>query len=366
MKLYHKWIYVLFSIFVAALLIYSYSLIDLNLTLFNDELWLLARDSLVRLGYFQRELSSYIYIAVVLVLFYFHWLFTKNYKVVSFWKVVIPLLFLGVSSYPLLSHDFFNYMFDAKILTFYHQNPYVMRPLDFPSDPWLRFMHWVHRTYPYGPVFLPITLIPSFLSFGKFVLAFYLFKATSTFFYLAGSLSLFKMNKKWAIFFATNPLVVIEGLVNGHNDMIAAGLALIGIYFLFQKKNLFSRTFFLLSGGIKYLTIPFLILSREKKHILNKIAFSLLVCLLLYLSITQEVQPWYFLGILPFIVFFEGLISKLSLFFAGLLLSYFPYIRFGEWDTPWKINLKHQIIIGFLVANAVYLLPKLKTKFFKR
>lgn len=359
--------YVLFSLFIGVLLIYSYSLIDLNLTFFSDDLWLLARDHLVTLGYFQRELSSYIYIFAILVLFYFHWHFTKNYKTVSFWKIVIPLLFLGVLSYPLLSHDFFNYMFDAKILTFYHQNPYVMKALDFTSDPWLRFMHWTHRTYPYGPVFLPITLVPSFFSFGKFVLAFYFFKTISTFFYLVGSLSLLKINKKWAIFFATNPLVIIEGLINGHNDIIAAGLALIGIYFIFQKKGSLSRIFLLLSGGIKYITLPFIILRKEKKHILNKIAFILLCSLLLYLSITQEVQPWYFLGLLPFIVYFEDLINRLSLFFAGLLFSYFPYIRFGGWDAPWKIDLKHQIIVGFLAANILYLLLKLsKTKFFKR
>ncbi len=258
-------------------------------------------------------------------------------------------------------------MFDAKILTFYHQNPYLMKALDFPTDPWLRFMHWTHRSYPYGPSFLPITLIPSFLSFGKFVLGFYLFKATSTFFYLLGTWSLSKLNRKWAVFFATNPLIIFEGLVNGHNDLIAVGLALAGIYLLMSKKGIRSRLLLLLSGGIKYITLPLLLLSPNKKSIFNKISFGLIVGLLSYLSITQEVQPWYFLALLPFVVYFEDIVVRLNLFFAGLLFSYFPYIRFGGWDMAWKVDLKHQIIIAFLVLNAIYFLLKLpRKKFFKR
>lgn len=367
MKLYHKWFFVLFSCFVAFLILYSYALIDLNLTLFNDDLWLLVRDRLVQIGYYQRKLSSYIFLATVAILFFFHWNFVKEYKSISWKKVIIPLVFLGTLSYPLLSHDFFNYMFDAKIITFYHQNPYIMKALDFPQDPWLRFMHWTHRTYPYGPTFLPLTLIPSFLSFGKFAVGFYLFKATNVFFYLLGFWSLLKQNKKWAIFFATHPLIVYEGLINGHNDLIAVSLVFIGIYFLQKKKNILSRVFFLLSGGIKYITLPFLFLMRDKRNIFNKVTFGFIAALLLYLSLGQEVQPWYFLAVLPFIVYFEEMVNKLALLFAGLLFSYFPYVRFGEWDAVWKINLKHQIILSFFVLNVVYLLLKRSSiKFFKR
>lgn len=367
MKLYHKWVYVLFCIFVAILALYSYVLIDLNLTLFNDDLWLLLRNQLIQVGYYQRELSSYIFLFLVAMGFYFHWYFTKNYKKFSLKKITVPLLLLGVLSYPLLTHDFFNYMFDAKILTFYHQNPYMMKALDFPSDPWIRFMHWTHRTYPYGPSFLPITLIPSFLSFGKFILALYLFKATSAFFYLLGIWSLAKLNRKQAVFFATNPLIIFEGLINGHNDLIAAGLALVGIYFLISKKEIFSRVFLIVSSGIKYITLPLVILSRNKKSIFNKISLILTLALLTYLSVNQEIQPWYFIAVFPFIVYFEDFIESVNLFFAGLLFSYFPYVRFGGWDAAWKVNLKHQIIITFLVLNGVYFLLKLsRKKFFKR
>ncbi|MFS8160257.1 MAG: hypothetical protein ACMG6E_08635, partial [Candidatus Roizmanbacteria bacterium] len=101
----------------------------------------------------------------------------------------------SIVMYPLLSKDFFNYLFDAKILTFYHQNPYLHKALDYPLDPWLRFMNWTHRVYPYGPAFLPITLIPSFLSFGKLIINFALFKALFALAYIHSTYLLTKMDR---------------------------------------------------------------------------------------------------------------------------------------------------------------------------
>ena len=151
---------------------------------------------------------------------------TKNWL----WVVVVVTLLVSFA-YPFLSSDLFNYMFDAKIFTFYHQNPYLQRALDYPSDQWTRFMHWTHRTYPYGPIFLLLSFIPSFLGFGKFTPTFLLFKAMFVGFYLLAVFFLNKLDKKWAIIFATHPLILIEGLISSHNDLIALCLAVIGIFF---------------------------------------------------------------------------------------------------------------------------------------
>ncbi|MBI2051660.1 hypothetical protein HYT33_02755 [Candidatus Roizmanbacteria bacterium] len=281
----------------------------------------------------------------------------RNYKNVNLWHVVFPLIFLGVFSYPFLSQDFFNYLFDAKIATFYFKNPYLHKALDFPGDPWLRFTQWTHRTYPYGPAFLLISLVPSFLSFGKFLLAFLFFKATSALFYVSGVYYLSKLDKKWAVIFATNPLVLTEGLVSSHNDLIGVSLAIVGIYYLFAKRNILGRVFLLLSAGIKYITLPLVFLSKTIKQY-NHIAIFGLCAILAYLSFFSEIQPWYFLALFAALPFYEKFISKLNIFFAGLLFSYYPYVRFGGWDKAWKIALKHQIIIAFVVLNAVILLFK--------
>ena len=317
-----------------------------------------------------------IYLILVVLLFVFNYLFIKKYKRFDPIKLAILIGAILLFSYPLLSHDFFNYMFDARIATYYHQNPYLFKALDFPSDPWLRFLQWTHRTYPYGPVFLLVTLIPSFFSLGKFILAFLFFKATFIIFYILAVFYLNKLKRKYAIIFATNPLIIIEGLVNSHNDLIAVSLGVIGIYYLLASKGLKSKIFFLLSAGVKYITFPLIFLTRLRPG-WNKFIFYLTIGVILYLSFKSEIQPWYFLNLFIFLpllnesinpsteFMLSGVevlrINRLNIFFFGLLVSYYPYIRLGGWDSLDKINLKHIIIGIFFVINITYfLLIKLK------
>ena len=339
--------------------IYSYALVDPNLTLVSSDWWAIFRLKMVELGYYRRDISWLIYLVIIILLFVFNYFFIQKYKHLSVIKIAIFTGLILLFSYPFLSHDFFNYMFDAKIATFYHKNPYFYKALDFPNDPWLRFLQWTHRTYPYGPTFLLITIIPSFLSFGKFVLSFLFFKLTFIIFYVFAVFFLNKLNKRYAIIFATNPLIIIEGLVNSHNDLIGVALAIIGIYYLLESKGLYSRLFFILSVGVKYITFPVLFLMCS--HVRwNKVIFTFLIGIMLYLSIKSEIQPWYFINVFVFLPFYNKLINRLNIFFFGLLLSYYPYIRFGGWDTLEKINLKHLIIGAFLIFNLVYFFFKVK------
>lgn len=347
---------IFFYLIIAFLLsVNSYALIDPNLTLIQSSWWVLFRDRMVELGYYHRDVSWMLYLVIIILLFIFHHFFLKNYKQFSPIKLAIIIGLIFLFSYPFLSHDFFNYMFDAKIATFYYKNPYFYKALDFPHDQWLRFMHWTHRTYPYGPTFILITLVPSFLSFGKFVMSFILFKATFIIFYVLAVFILKKMNKRWAIIFATSPLIIVEGMINNHNDLIGVCLAITGIYFLFKKKSLKASLFFLLSIGIKFITVPLLFALRSyTKWYLS--ALLLLCGILIYLSFKSEIQPWYFLNLFIFLPFYERFINRLNIFFLGLLLSYYPYIRLGAWDSPDKINLKHTIIIFFGLVNIIYIL----------
>ena len=344
-----------YSLILLVLSIYSYSLVDPNLTFVSNRWWEFFRERMIELGYYRRDLSWLIYLSIIILLFAAYFYFKKKYKRLNALKLAIIISALTLISYPFLSHDFFNYMFDAKLVTYYHVNPYLFKALDFPSDPWIRFMHWTHRTYPYGPIFLLITLLPSYFSLGKFFLSFLFFKLTFIAFYLLAVYYLNKLNKRYAILFATNPLVIIEGLVNSHNDLISVAIAMIGIFFLVKNKSLKSRSFFLLSAGIKFITFPVLFLFRRQLK-LNKIIFALLFGAIIYLSFKSEIQPWYFLNLFIFLPFFEEIINRMNIFFFGLLLSYYPYIRLGGWDTSDKIILKHWIITAGALLNIFYLI----------
>lgn len=342
-----------YYLLVFFLTIYSYALVDPNFTLFNHPFWTDFRNLMVYFGYYQRFWSALVYILFILLLFYFYFYFQK--KNINLLKMAFLVGIITLFSYPFLSHDFFNYLFDAKILTFYGKNPYYFSALDFPTDSWTRFMHWTHRTYPYGPTFLPITVIPSFFSFGKFFLAFFLFKLTWFFFYFLMVHFSYKIDKKWSLILAFHPLIIIEGLVNNHNDLIALSFSVLAIYFLIKKRDkLLSAFFFVISGGIKYFSLPLILLVFNKK-LINILSLFLVFILIIYLTFFSEIQPWYFLIFFAFYPFFPKLIKKLNLFFAGFLFSYYPYIFLGNWDTVEKINQKHIIISIFFALNLVYL-----------
>lgn len=352
---------ILYCLLLIGLCVYSFALVDPNITFVQHPLWVNFRDFMVQLGYHQRELSWRLYVGIVVLLFLFHYIAVNRFKDLNVMYLAGLIAVILLLAYPLLSHDLFNYLFDAKILTFYHENPYLKRAIDYPTDDWTRFMHWTHRTYPYGPIFLPITLIPSFLAFGKFILNYVFFKLTFVLFYLLSVWILQKMNKKIAIVFATHPLILLEGLVNSHNEIIAVGLGIIGVYYLAKNNHIASRLALLFSVGIKYMSAPVAFLLHPKHWKWNFLLFLGYIACYMYLFIPtpirhfgMEIQPWYFLNFFIFLPLFSRFIRKWDIFFAGLIFSYYPYIFLGGWDTIDKVVLKHQVMITFFVLNVIY------------
>lgn len=349
--------------------LYSYSLVDPNITFIQNSVWVNFREVMIFLGYHRRFESWLIYLSFIILLFIFHYLFVRKYKNISILRLVtVIVVFLSIS-YPFLSHDLFNYIFDAKILTYYYQNPYTHRALDFPQDSWIRFMHWTHRTYPYGPLFLLITIVPSFFGFGKFLLTFIFFKLTFIAFYAIAVIFLSKVNKKWAIFFATHPYVLVEGLVNTHNDLLGVALVIVGLVMMMNKKQVYGRLLIVLSVLVKYITLPISILVVNKP-LIHKISFVGLAVVLIYVCSKLGIQQWYFLNLFVFIPFYFDFVKSMNIFFMGLLLSYFPYIRLGGWDTDEKVYMKNNIIYIFIGLNIIYILllylKRSRIKFFTR
>ncbi len=185
-----------FYVVVLALLgIYSYSQIDLNLTLSSQKIFLDFQYWLIQLGYFNRPLSTAIFLILTLLLFVFYIFFLKNITKTSLVILIAAVAILGIFSYPAFSHDIFNYIFDARIFVVHHANPYTSTALMFPTDTWTRFMNWTHRTYPYGPLFLPLTIVVYLLGMNKFVLTLALFKALMVSGYLGCGYIIYKFRK---------------------------------------------------------------------------------------------------------------------------------------------------------------------------
>ncbi len=340
---------ILYYVTLLSLTLYSYALLDPNITIINHQLWTEFRNGMVQLGYYHRHTSASIFLLLMSLLFVIHLRILKkkpfNPMRLSFITAGILIL-----SYPFLSRDLFNYMFDARILTVHHANPYLHAALDFPDDQWLRFMHWTHRSYPYGPTFLPLTLIPSFLSMGKFVLNLLFFKAMFAGVYIWTVYMLSKIKKEYGLFFATHPVVLIEGLVNNHNDLIAVMFAIMGIYY--GSSKVLSFFSFLGSAGIKFITTPSLLLFAHKDKVRRAYfaAFSMIV-LLIYLSWSGDFQQWYVVNFFIFIPILYPFLRSMHIFFYGVLFSYIPFILFGEWNTAQNMLIKYSTVILALCIN---------------
>jgi len=375
---------------IVGLFFYSFTQVDLSLTLSQWSVWQVVQRFFQHIGYFNRPLSTIFYILLLILLFIFYGLFlflsSKNkIKKRQIWFLIIASAVILSFSYNAFSYDLFNYIFDAKIVTYYHQNPYIHKALDYQGDPMLTFMHWTHRYYPYGPFWLVLTVPLSFIGSNFFLPTFFLFKFLVSISYLGTAYFISKILKKISpkdeifglIFFALNPLVVIEGLVSAHNEIPMMFFALFSLFLFLSNKYFYSLILIFLSIGIKFATVfvfPVYVLSyfmqKNKKTISAEMIFSLITFLMfvsvVIASIRTNFQPWYLLLVIPsaaligrkYYIFIPAII--LSLF---ALLQYIPFLLRGDWNYPVPVILfwltAGGIILSMAVTSAVYALSNI-------
>ncbi len=368
---------------IVFLFLYSFTQVDLNLTLSQSSLWQVTQKFFQQIGYFNRPLSASFYVVIVLLLFGFYAFFlslaSKNkISKEQVWSLAIVSTAILSFSYNAFSYDLFNYMFDARIVTHYGQNPYLHKALDFANDPMLNFMRWTHRIYPYGPSWLILTVPISFIGFNFFLPTFFLFKFIGSLSFLGSAYFIQKILKKISprnelfglTLFVFNPLIIIEGLVSSHNDLPMIFFAILSLYLLINKKYISSFLSLFFSIGIKFATVfllPIFIYSLFAKNknqinwekILNYIIPLMMISLVL-VTLRTNFQPWYLVNIVVFAPFLQNkyyalIICTVFPFFA--LLEYLPFLYKGDWNQPVPSILFWLTIIG-TVSSIVLLLGK--------
>ncbi|OGD95775.1 hypothetical protein A3A48_04070 [Candidatus Curtissbacteria bacterium RIFCSPLOWO2_01_FULL_37_9] len=403
------------------LLLFSYSYVDLNLTVSQNPQVLFFINMMQKLGYFYRPQATLIYIILIIFTFSFFifnlWLFYRNNVGLKYLKIsaIVNTLIL-IFAYPFLSSDLFNYLFDAKIILNYHLNPYTHKPLDFPGDEWLRFMRWTHRYSPYGPLWLGISFITALFGFGKFILNFLAFKIFIGLFHLINTYLIFKILHKTkpksvlfgTAFYALNPLFLIEGVANAHNDIVLTAFILASIYSIIIGRNLLSFLLLLAASLVKYipiLNLPWLIWfslntlwmipeeSQKSKNsliknilnltgmcnknkiqtfiILNLLTLSVFTYLFSSFRITVpfvssgatqvQFQPWYLFWTLPLI----ALLGRIDIVIIaitttlGASLRYTPFLYYGDWGHSGTVLFMTLILwVPIFLASALISIHK--------
>lgn len=364
---------ILYSVLLAGYSIFSYSLTDPNLVLTTWQPYWQFQQWMWQTFFGNPVLLTMVYSGLMLSLFGVYFLIYNQLRQSSLeyqqssWKY-IGLFLLVISpllvSYNALSHDVFNYIFNAKMLVVYHANPHVQVALDFPDDPWTRFMHNTHTTAPYGYGWTFLSVIPFMLGMGKFLLTWLAFRLWSVlslvllYFALQYAAYVFGRTRLQAhqlVLVFLNPLVLIELVSNMHNDLWMIVPAVVGLALVanLDTKKMqgygslwLALVLYLFSISIKYATLAllplFIVLGAEKGFLLKFFNFSV------WGNRFKRYVPEHWLSMI------EVKVLQFVPFFASVLLFLPLLTSRSQWFLPW-----------YLVWSLVWL-PFIRSKMWTR
>ncbi len=326
---------------------------------------------LIEFGSTNRILMTWVYLIMMILLIicqFFLFFYKKEIKVTK--KIIfIMVVVFGIAalSYPIFSNDIFNYMFGAKTVAYYHQNPFWLMPkIFFKDDLWLRFTNNIDNvyyyiwgrpvTYFYGPIFLGYTLIP-YLFFGavEFQKLFWSYKLLGVVLFLLIGYLFKKINPKdklvWAYWFF-NPFLILELLANSHNDLVMIFLFVVAVY-CWQKNKILSIVSFLFSVLTKWVSGFFGVfyLFKKKYHYM---VFKITGIIILIFHALDQRQQWYYSWI--YMIFPFARLKKSSwflvlIFQSILLLNYSIFIRLNRWVDLNFVKIIKYILPIILIIN---------------
>jgi hypothetical protein len=145
--------------------------------------------------------------------------------------------------YPITADDLFRYVVRGRVWAVYGQSPLLSPPSKFPDDPYLEFAgEFGDLVSGYGPVWEMLVQLPLRLGATDMLPAVIGLKFLILFCYLlsAGLIGWVARPEKGdsllaLIFFAWNPLILMQIAGNGHNDMSFLLLIVLGLV-LWQRK----------------------------------------------------------------------------------------------------------------------------------
>ena len=153
--------------------------------------------------------------------------------------VICGLLLIGL--YPITALDVVLYVVRARIWALYGGSPMTALPAHFPQDSFIGLAgEYATQPSPYGPVWEMIAQIPMQLGFMGIASGVIAMKVISLISYIGVALLIgwharqdspqYQVSNLTALtFFALNPLVLMQAIGNGHNDMLMLFFMTLGL-----------------------------------------------------------------------------------------------------------------------------------------
>jgi hypothetical protein len=154
---------------------------------------------------------------------------------------------MALSPYA-LSGDVYSYAMYGRIYAVYGDSPYLQTPAQYPGDPVLPFVFWMHVPSFYGPLWTLLSGWIALVAGADVGLAVVLFRLVESLSVLGAAvltlLLLRHVDPERAlvgtVLVAWSPFVIIETGMGAHNDALMAALLVLGLVLAWQKPGIIS------------------------------------------------------------------------------------------------------------------------------
>jgi hypothetical protein len=195
-----------------------------------------------------------LYVLGLVLLFFSYWrtlkivhTFSKenpeSAKSLSAWVLGIGVLcgIILIGLYPITALDVVLYVVRARLWTLHDGSPMLALPASFPQDPYIGLAgEYAKQVSPYGPLWELVAQVPMQMGLTHIAGGIVAMKMISLISYIGMAILLgwysqqdsprYGVSGLTALtFFFLNPLVLMEALGNGHNDMLMLALMTLGL-----------------------------------------------------------------------------------------------------------------------------------------
>lgn len=185
----------------------------------------------------------------------------------SVWWLLVGATLLAVpllASPGLFSDDLFLYHLYGRTISAHGENPILLAPSAFQNDPHLQWVYWKHLPSSYGPIWLMLSGVLSAIAGGSINavvlvyrtagLALHLLTAATVWYVLRRERPRFAV--AGTLFYAWNPLVLVEVAGNAHNDVLVAQFAVLLLAAIYARAWVAAAFF----GACAVMVKPFAVL----------------------------------------------------------------------------------------------------------
>jgi hypothetical protein len=210
--------------------------------------------------------------------------------------------------YPIGAADLFDNIMHGRVLGVYWHNPFVTPPAHFAADRFLEYAAWPKAPSAYGPGWEVLAALTAFVVRDQAIWVNVMaFKLLATLFLAAGVAVVATILHSWAperalagvVLLAWNPVILVETVGNGHNDMAMIVWVLAATWALAARRFTWAILLLITGALVKY--IPLLMLPaaglialRELTGWRSRLRFLLGTALISALLIAVAYTPfWY-------------------------------------------------------------------------